>query len=130
MEFSRTEHWSGQPFPSPGDLPNPEIELRSPALQVDSLPSESPGKNEFTPVFFYLPDSDSFNLCPCMSEKPFPDLPKHNCAPQMFEYNPYLSFYLYNPFSSSETEKFQAETNILLTFVSIVPRMGLIKCPV
>ena len=83
------------------------------------------------PLFFsYLSDSDSFNLCPCMSEKPFPDLPKHNCAPQMFEYIPYLSFCLYNPFSSSETEKFQAETNILLTFVSIVPRMGLIKCPV
>ena len=33
MEFSRAEYWSGQPFPSPGDLPNPGIELRSPALQ-------------------------------------------------------------------------------------------------
>ena len=37
MEFSRPEYWSGEPFPSPGDLPNPEIELRSPALQADSL---------------------------------------------------------------------------------------------
>ena len=36
--------WSGQPFPSPGDLPNPGIEPRSPALQVDSLPAEPPGK--------------------------------------------------------------------------------------
>ena len=35
MEFSRPEYWSGQPFPSPGDLPNPGIEPRSPALQVD-----------------------------------------------------------------------------------------------
>ena len=38
--FSRQEHWSGLPFPSSGDLPNPGIEPRSPALQVDTLPSE------------------------------------------------------------------------------------------
>ena len=37
MEFSRPEYWSGQPFPSPGDLPNPGIEPRSPALEADSL---------------------------------------------------------------------------------------------
>ena len=37
--FSRQEYWSGLPFPSPGDLPNPGIEPRSPALQADSLPS-------------------------------------------------------------------------------------------
>ena len=36
MGFSRKEHWSGLPFPSPGDLPNPGIESRSPALQVVS----------------------------------------------------------------------------------------------
>ena len=36
MEFSRPEYWSGYPFPSPGDLPNPGIEPRSPALQKDS----------------------------------------------------------------------------------------------
>ena len=40
MEFSRPEYWSGLPFPSPGDLPNPGIEPGSPALQVDSLPTE------------------------------------------------------------------------------------------
>ena len=44
MGFSRHEHWSGLPFPSPGDLPDPGIEPRSLALQVDSLPSEPPGK--------------------------------------------------------------------------------------
>ena len=44
MEFSRQEYWSGLPFPSPGDLPNPGIEPRSPALQADALPSEPPGK--------------------------------------------------------------------------------------
>ena len=44
MEFSRQEYWSGLPFPSPGDLPNPGIEPRSPALQADSLPTELWGK--------------------------------------------------------------------------------------
>ena len=42
MGFSRQEYWSGLPFPSPGDLPNPGIELGSPALQADALPSEPP----------------------------------------------------------------------------------------
>ena len=41
MEFSRPEYWSGQPFPSPGDLPNPGIEPRCPALRADSLPAET-----------------------------------------------------------------------------------------
>ena len=44
MEFSRKEYWSRLPFPSPGDLPNPGIEPRSPALQADAVPSEPPGK--------------------------------------------------------------------------------------
>ena len=38
------EYWSGLPWPSPGDIPNPGIEPRSSALQADSLPSEPPGK--------------------------------------------------------------------------------------
>ena len=45
MEFSRQEYWSGLPFPSPGDLPDPGIEPRSPALQADALLSELPGKS-------------------------------------------------------------------------------------
>ena len=47
MGFSRQEHWSGLPFPPPGDVPNPEIELASPmspALQADSLTTELLGK--------------------------------------------------------------------------------------
>ena len=47
MEFSRPQYWSGQPFPSPGDLPNPGIEPRSPALRADSFPAEPQGKPEF-----------------------------------------------------------------------------------
>ena len=44
MGFPRKEYWSGLPFPSLGDLPDPGIEPRSPALKADYLPSESPGK--------------------------------------------------------------------------------------
>ena len=44
MGFSRQEFWNGLPFPSPGDLPDPEIEPRSLALQADALLSEPPGK--------------------------------------------------------------------------------------
>ena len=44
MESSRQESWSGFPFPSPGDLPNPGIKPGSPALRADSLPPEPPGK--------------------------------------------------------------------------------------
>ena len=45
VEFSRQEYCSGLPFPSPGNLPNSEIEPRSPALQADALPSEPPGRS-------------------------------------------------------------------------------------
>ena len=44
MEFSRPEYWSGEPIPSPADLPDPGIEPGSPALQADSLPTELSGK--------------------------------------------------------------------------------------
>ena len=44
MEFSRQEYWSGLPFPSPGDLPDPGIEPGSPTLQADTLLSEPPRK--------------------------------------------------------------------------------------
>ena len=44
MEFPRPQYWSGEPFPSPGDLPKPGIEPRSLALQADSLPAEPQGK--------------------------------------------------------------------------------------
>ena len=52
MEFSMPEYWSGYPIPSPGDLPNPRIKPRSPALQVDSLPAEPQGKPKDTGVGF------------------------------------------------------------------------------
>ena len=45
MGFSRQEHWSELPFPSPGDLPDPGIEPGSPALQADDLPTELCGRS-------------------------------------------------------------------------------------
>ena len=55
MGFSRQEYWSGLPFPSPGDLPDPGIEPRSPALQTDALTSEPPIRHQN--CCFYLPSS-------------------------------------------------------------------------
>ena len=48
--FSRQEYWSGLPCSSPGDHPNPGVKPSSPTLQVDSLPSELPGKLKNTRV--------------------------------------------------------------------------------
>ena len=47
MEFSKQEYWSGLPFPSPGDVPDPGTKPRSPALKADSLLSKPPGKPWF-----------------------------------------------------------------------------------
>ena len=58
MGFSRQEYCSGLPFPSPGDLPDPGIEPRFPALQADALISDPPGRHKFilreVQVKFYL----------------------------------------------------------------------------
>ena len=62
MGFSRQEHLSGLPFPSPGDLPDPGIEPRSPTLQADALTSAPPGKPPCIPnlvISYYL------NCCHC-----------------------------------------------------------------
>ena len=59
MGFSRQECWSGLPFPSPGDLPDPKIEPGSPTLQADALPSEPPGKPFSSVQFSHSVVSDS-----------------------------------------------------------------------
>ena len=46
MGYHRQKYWSGLLFPSPGDLPNPEIKPWSPVLQLDFLPTELPGNNK------------------------------------------------------------------------------------
>ena len=74
MEFSRPKYWSGQSFPSPGDLPNPGIQPRSPSLQADSLPAEPQGKPKNTGVGslsllqgIFLTQESSWGLLPCRS---------------------------------------------------------------
>ena len=52
MEFSRQEYWSELPFLSPEDLPDPGIESESPALQVNSSPSEPPGNASLITLFY------------------------------------------------------------------------------
>ena len=59
MGFSKQESWSGLPFPSPGYLPYSGIKFCSPALQVNSLPTEPPGE----PLYKLLYPLQSF-LCP------------------------------------------------------------------
>ena len=57
MGFSRQEYWSGLPFLSPGDLPDPGMEPSSPALPADTLISEPPGKHEgVDKIWDYLKD--------------------------------------------------------------------------
>ena len=57
-DFSREDNWSGLPFPSPRDLPDPEIEPVSPGLQADSLPLETLGKPTFFEAGTKTPSSE------------------------------------------------------------------------
>ena len=63
MKLSRQEYWSELPFPSPGDLPNPGIELGSPALQAGSLPSEPPRKSSRCSVNMKRYKESIYKLC-------------------------------------------------------------------
>ena len=70
MGFSRQEYWSGLPFPSPGDLPDPGIEPRPLRLQADSLPSELPGK----PLCLYVQRAHTVSTM-------------RNCQPESIKHN-------------------------------------------
>ena len=61
MKFSRQEYWSRLPFPPLGDLPNPGTEPETPALQADSLPSESPWKAKCNPENVFILKSKDLN---------------------------------------------------------------------
>ena len=81
MGFSRQEYWSGLPFPSPGDLPDPGIKPGSPALQADALTSEPPGKPKNTGrgCYFLLQGNfltQGLNLCVLHWQEDF-----YNCVP-------------------------------------------------
>ena len=69
VEFPRQEYWSGLPFPSPEDLPNPGIEPMSPmslALQVDSLPTEPSGKPTVNNASVNIYDQLCVNILPLL----------------------------------------------------------------
>ena len=74
MGFSRQEYWSGLPFPSPGDLPKPRIEPRSPTLQTNALPSESPGKP------MSINKVHSINISYKYMRKVHIEVPVHHCC--------------------------------------------------
>ena len=62
MEFSGQKYWRGLSFPFPGDLPNPGIEPKPPALQADSLLSEPPGKPSLHTKMSTIKDRNSRDL--------------------------------------------------------------------
>ena len=81
MEFSKQVYWSGLPCPSLGELPDPGIEPGSPALQVDSLPSEPPGK-----LTSYIPIQNKKNVKKTGSGS----LP----VPNLYIFTPFCVFFL------------------------------------
>ena len=85
MGFSRQEYWSGLPFPSPGDLPDPGIELRSPALQADSLPIELQGKPNMLKKWDFPGGPVATTLCSQCRRAPssIPGKGTRYCRPQL-----------------------------------------------
>ena len=90
MGFSRQECWSGLPFPSPGDLPDPGIEPRSPALEADALTSEPPGK----PITQIKIQFNSVQLLSCVwlcnpMDCSTPGFPVHHQLPELTQTHVY-----------------------------------------
>ena len=90
MGFLRQEYWSGLPFPSPADLPDPVIKPRSPALQAYTLTSEPPGKLEPSKILpsLVLPFSPEHLLF--LQPRTLP-LGKHDFLPHFSLRSPHLS---------------------------------------
>ena len=92
MGFSKQECWSGLPFPSPGDLPDPGIEPGPPAFQEDALPSEPPGKILPPELCYFLPSNniqfttttESFQSCPTLCN-PIDGSPPGSPAPGILQ---------------------------------------------
>ena len=92
MKFSRPEYWSGQPFPSPGDLPNPGVEPRSPALQADSLPAEPTGTRTYRKDALHVGAPQvPFHPSLCSPSLQTPERLQHN-IPCLFCSSPIPSF--------------------------------------
>ena len=78
MGIYRQEYWSGLPLPSPGDLPNPGIEPGSPALQTNTVLSETPGKPTVNSVSKSLTDGSDLAYTHDAQKKYLEDI-KHSC---------------------------------------------------
>ena len=80
MGFSRQEYWTGSPFPSPGDLPNPGIEPRSPTLQADCLPGR--GEEPHIPKELICSRPSWSHTAPFSTSAPHPPHPNSGSPPQ------------------------------------------------
>ena len=100
--FSRQEYWSGLPFFSPGNLPNPRIEPRSPELQTDSLLSEPPGKPELVEGVVFKADQLSVS---------HGDILKSTNACAIFQSN-YIRISWEGDWLSRATKVFPGDSNI------------------
>ena len=81
MEFSRQEYWSGLPFPSLGDLPDPGIEPSSSAWQADSLPLSHLGSPHMSPT---AAAAKSLQLCPTLCD-PTDGSPPGSAVPRILQ---------------------------------------------
>ena len=107
MGFSRQEYWSGFPFPSPGDLPNPGIKPWSPTLWADSLRSELPGKPKNTgedvpelgikPYIYILIGGSDTEESACNAGD-LGSIPESGRSPGEGNGNPFQYPYLENPY--------------------------------
>ena len=108
--FPRLEYWSALPFPSPGDLPNPGIELRFPTLQVASWPSEPPGKPKNTRVgslsllqWIFPIQESNLGLLHCrriLYQLSYQGSPKSHGLPYLAEYPVWIKLNLHRVFTN------------------------------
>ena len=124
MEFSRQQYWSELPFPTPGDLLNPGIELGSPELQADSLPSELLGKPILILGYWILKGGKKKSLIDWMT-----DVSSHNILALLPLINSFIKFKImvyilkilihnfcsvFNPTNPSDFSTLQKIVNIAL----------------
>ena len=110
MGFPRQEYWSGLPFPLPRGLPDPGTESGSPALQADSLPSESQGKPILTIKLFkaYMPNV--FKLCKLSSLHFFQGLFIHPFIHQIFSARLCWAIHKPSPLSKTDMKLYTGST--------------------
>ena len=124
MGFFRQKYWSGLPFPSPEDLPDPGIEPRSPALQADSLPTEPPGTQSTGLWWLRRSVNASFlSLAPPLTPNPSLSIASpltHLEAEVMLEsFHNFLSHYACSP--QRATSSLWSELSVRYRLFSLLP---------